>query len=999
MTPGANRSLMRTVCVAWLLMAASWSAGQESVDRRGPLFFVGMTGEGTHGQHKVLLRWYSTQGEIPFSEFSLYRKAGGPHDPGSYSQLTTTGKLRNIPLIRSIFERQGEKQIYDDLLDVLDSMSDSEVSKEDYVYRLLDILDDRDTCEACAMRANFLVQSNYGVSIVEGLGYIDRVTPGTYSYELRTPRSDGTGELVIGRITIDASTIVPLPAPTQPEEVVIEGLRGDRKVFLRWDVSSGLESQSPINFGFNVYRYDGFPAAGDTFEILLSSGQLTKINRLPIMLGGVTVDERPEDERYDFMDDNLSFDKEGRLGTEFTVGNQLTYWIVARDLLGQNGDPSLPIKVVVKDRKAPPIPKGLDTIEERVGEDRRIVLQWDSNADGDTVGYHLYRYRYYHHMGRFEEAFADETSLTYSVTEGLTAVVPESATSTVYHRDTEIGLPDDEGRAYWYCVAAVDAAGNRSPLSAPVRGVLFDRAAPEPPEVIKICTSRLECDAKFTEKKSESLPDRTDVVFQIERMDSRIVAARVVKLYGGKRTTVYRGRFGDDFIVTVTDTVRLDTDPVEDDLRYEFTFKTALGDWCGPFEMPEEWRVELIQSRSKRFKIKVQVYIHARTICVDATEPGRIPHDPQIDGNISPLTVTVALTADAVGAALYRAEDCTDFRRITSQYASEGDTEVTLVDTLRPGSAAMICYGVRLFDENNNLSGMTYLDSHIVFEGDESILPVLNSIDAAGTASLPEARLKWFGPEEGISGYRVYFATGTMAKSGAISGLGGTLINNTTAVSSVYPLDDLSYQDSTGLWSIQLSSLDTSGSIPLQTNLMYRVWIEAVDLLGNAIESKNSMLFTWSDIDKPEERLDWPIRSLPDSTDGLPVSTSVPDTDWVIRGVGIQLTDPEHSPNVEVNPIDIMVVDTPFIVYRKRVDSGNQPYVQIGPLIEEIHLDPSTGVIQDPFIIPYGFAAYYMDYVGLVAGATYRYIVVEMDANGELSLVRGPTADVEIDFE
>lgn len=981
------------------MLSAVLCGAQESTRRSDSLFFVGLVGHGSAGQSKVLLRWYSTGGELPFSQFSIYRKSGGPHDPGSYAKLSSTEKLRNIALIRSLFERPGEERILADVLDVLSGMVDYEVAIDTYATRLLEILEDTGTCDSCAARTSLLVQSNYGAAIVEGLGYLDQVTPGTYTYELRTSTGTEEDDLLLGRVTVDASTITTLPAPSDPEEVEIEGLRGDRKVFLRWEKTAALDAASPIGFGFNVYRYDGHIGASDTFETLMSAGQLTQVNRLPIMLGGATVDERSEDERYDFMDDNLDFDRIERKGTQFTSGQRLTYWVAARDLLGQHGAPTAPLDVIVQDRQAPPIPGGLQAVEERVGPNRRIVLQWNSNADGDTTTYELYRYLYYQHVGRFGPPFADDAELTYRVTEGLLAVVPEPSSATVAYRDTGISVAKDESRAYWYCVAALDAAGNRSPLSPPVRGVLYDRTAPDPPATVELCTFRYSCETTFNHESKKSEPGKTVVVFHVERGNPRILEARVVRSDSKGRKILYDGPFGAQTTLTIADKVSDDSAAIDDNIGYLFWFRTPLGEWCGPHELPHDMILALMQTRSSRVNIRVKANLAVAKICVDALEPERIPHDPVAEGDTStPLEITVTLTDDARGAILYRAQDCTDFQRVSTEHAAEGETSVTLVDTLRPGSVALMCYGVRLFDENQNLSGMTYLEAHVVFQGDGTVQPAIDSVTALGTASSPEARIKWFGPEEGVSGYRLYFATGTVAKMGYFASTAMALVGSATGISTVYPVDQLGYQDSSGLWSTRFSTLDHLGNFPLETDTNYRIWVEGIDHLGNTIEGRSTYRFTWSPEAEDEERLAWPIRPLPDQTSGPNVFADKPDADSVVRGIAIELTDPDHSPNQEVNPLTILEIDTPFVVYRKRVDISDQPYVQIGPLIEKINTSAS-GTIQDPFVLAYGTAAYYMDYVGLVHGAMYRYVIVELDETGELSLVRGPTSDVKVSFE
>ncbi len=988
------------------VFAGSASYAQDPMDRQGPLFFVGLVGDdGASGNSKVLLRWYSTLGEIPFTKYAVYRKPGNPHDPGTFTKITETEKLRNVPLIRSIFERAGEEDILVDILDVLSNMNDSAITVNNYAPRLIELLDGDDSCDSCIARGTLLAQSNYGVAIVEGLGYLDRVSPATYTYELRTSTGLGTDDLVVGRITIDASTYTELPPPESPDEVTIDGIRGDRKIFLRWSASEDLSLNAPLSFGYNVYRYDGAISMTDTFDSLESAGQLEKINRLPIMLNNSAVEERSEDERYDFMDDNLSFDPEGRLGSRFTVGDRYTYWIAARDLLGQRGEPSKPIIVTIEDRRAPAIPRGLKAVEDRFGTDRRISLEWNANMGGDTVAYHLYRYRWYHNAGRTGSSI--DSAISYgSLSEGYLTTVPHPLSATVSYRDTDIGLADHESKAFWYCVSALDAAGNNSPLSPPVRGVLYDRDAPTRPTKIEICTTRFVCDPQFRLHNQEGIKTDTTVVFHLERMDKKIIEVRVVKSDNSVKSLLLEEAFGKTNIKDVTDTIHRSVTGAVDEVNYYFWFKTVLGEWCGPYELPREMLDNLKQYSNTQFDIHIPIYLHPETFCTDATISDRLPHASSVDDNMTPLTVTVALTDDAEGAILYRAEDCTDYHRVTTERADAGATTVTLVDTVRPGSTSILCYGIRLYDGSGNLSGMAYLESRVVFAGDDSVIPTIDTIASAGTDSSPEVQVRWFGPSEGISGYRIHFATGTFARSGLFGDSGKEVINNATEITSVHTVDEIYYSEETGLWSIQLASLDDLGNIPFQTNTRYRVWVSGIDPLGNTVDGKNTALFTWTAEESIEERLVWPVRDLPDHTSGLPVYTDVADKAGsaavaaLVSSNAILITDPSLlGRNEEYDPLEHLVVNLPFLVYRKRVDIAGQPYVQIGPLIESIQTDPTNGSIADPLIYATYNAAYYMDYVGLVKNASYRYTVVELDENGELSLVRGPASSVTVTFD
>ncbi|MBZ0254906.1 hypothetical protein K8I31_02520, partial [bacterium] len=433
------------------------------------------------------------------------------------------------------------------------------------------------------------------------------------------------------------------------------------------------------------------------------------------------------------------------------------------------------------------------------------------------------------------------------------------------------------------------------------------------------------------------------------------------------------------------------------DISYEVWAKTKLGDWCGPNELPTPFLTQLMQIGDADVNFRVVIDAVPSLICEDGTKPSRVSHDPRADVGDSNVEVVVSLSGDDVGAVLYRAEDCTDFRRIGEARDESGVSSVTLVDDLRPGSTAIICYGIRTFDENHNLSGMTYLDAHVAFAGTESVEPTIETITALGSSTAPELRIRWFGASDGVAGYQIEAVTGLIARANAFTGTTFSGLSENDPVDTVYPIDDLSYDDSTGLWSLRITSLDHSGAIPLQTNVAYRFRVDAVDALGNVTEGGNTKRFIWSDQADVPETLDWPLRAFPDEGGALPAYNNIPDSDFVQRGLAVQISDPDHSENDEVNPLEILVVEPPFIVYRRRIDIANQPYIQIGPLIETIHTD-SSGEALDPFIRDYAVKAFYMDYVGLVKDAAYQYVVVKLDESGELETIYPPTSPVKVNF-
>ncbi len=490
------------------------------------LFFVALAGTPVYGKAPVLLRWYITDGLQPVGKFAIYRKAGDPASDSPMTLLAVTSRLRNVPLIRSVFEQPETTRAYEDILNSLTYMLDEPVNPETYAEQLLGILDGGDSCGTCAMRRNLLVQTNFGVAIVEGLGYLDLAAPGIYTYELRTDTGFGPDTLVLGRATIDASKPTRLPPPLKPEVVDIPGERGHLKVFLRWDNSAALDQQKKIMFGYNVFRGDSDLTA-ENFDSLLAQGRLQKINRLPIVPLTAQAKGAAPDEDYMFVDDNRSLEKTGPVGELFTGGDQYTYWVAARDLLGQNGTPSPPISATVQDKHAPETPRDLRTEVVEVNGMQRVWLTWARNTD-DTAQYFIYRFQEYEHIGK-----ADPFPPVNGMPEGYIAQVLQTDGVDPVFTDPAVKLPEQENQAFWYCVAALDAAGNMSALSPPIRGVIFDTTPPAPPSLPEICTFAFHCSLKNFQLSDTSTGDgaHRNVYFYVTRESPEIQKVRIERLH------------------------------------------------------------------------------------------------------------------------------------------------------------------------------------------------------------------------------------------------------------------------------------------------------------------------------------------------------------------------------------------------------------------------------------------------------------------------------------
>ena len=953
------------------------------------LFFEGFTGAAENGSAPVLLRWYSSEGKIPYTQFSIYRKEGAAASATPIEALSVTTRLRNELLIRSIFEQPVQRRAKDDLLDVLTYMLDEPVTDDSYVKQLIAVLDGEDQCPSCSMRRSMLIQSNYGVAIVEGLGYLDTVPTKTYTYELRTSTGSGKDNLVLGRITIDASSPTILPPPTQPEVVDVPGEKGNLKVFLKWGDSVDLKADITRMFGYNVYRLKG-NQSGKLLEELIDRDLVQKINRLPILPPSKESKGTKPEEDYMFVDDNLHFGKTKPEGTPFIAGEQYTYWVTARDLFGQNGIASPGKESVIPDKSAPDVPTGLKALDPKTGAQRRIALTWNRNTD-DTAVYKVYRYRKYQDAGK-KTSFP----LVDGLKEGYIATVPQPATGELHYIDADITVQNQENKGFWYCVSAMDSWNNESRLSPPAYGVLHDIQASKPPKQPEICLYGSECaitNFSLIEPVGKGLPNVVQVTFFITRTNPAIANAAIYRIYPksdkdpqGKTVQIYDQPFCTGNALTVPDTI--DPYQTERGITYRFSFRSRTGQGCEEVYLPQNYK-ERIMAVGTTPSFKIEVGTIQKKRCFPAT-PGVETQTP-VDENGKPNfpEFTFEKTDDAAGLILYRSTDCLHYYPVQEVYFEEGAATLTIKDEFAPESGGKVCYSARTFDENHNVSASTYVETTVAYlaNGEEMITPSLQRADPIGDSNNPALLLKWVGPTQGLAGYKIYFGTGETRTGGETT---------VQLKANEYKLNDQSVYE-TGIDQVSDQPITN-----LTVNQTYYISISAQLIDGSEIFSNNFLPFTWTSVTSPADHPAWPVRSLPAANTDLKAR-------WITQGyteypfnsgIGVEVGTIDPKMMLSMSKVKIPL---PFMVYRQRVDVPNKPYIQVSPLIFTIGKD-ANGQLKDPFFTVLsmqdehlGYGLYFLDSVQLIKGAKYKYRLVTIDkGSGEIITEYGPTNVVEV---
>jgi hypothetical protein len=305
-------------------------------------------------------------------------------------------------------------------------------------------------------------------------------------------------------------------------------------VKLRWESPEALRRQSLLLRGYNVYRvtrafaeargWNGCPAPAALAsvnwdaEVEAAFPQVAKVNRLPILprryyntaeVVDFDLDDGDgikSDLNFYTQDDNrhngLKLDEQGNgidTHNTFVAGAEFYYFVTCEDLLGRNGTASCGTLLKICDRDPPNAVKGVRVTNDYVfnnttqKSDQRLRITWPQlPADQGPVAYFVYRWR---SLPEFRAAeLADPLSLGPQnlVAGPIAHDVPGKSLSVIDNADPthspKIGenpqfgaVGDDAGRTIWYTVVAVDdstCGGNFSPHSAPVDGVLRDRAAP-----------------------------------------------------------------------------------------------------------------------------------------------------------------------------------------------------------------------------------------------------------------------------------------------------------------------------------------------------------------------------------------------------------------------------------------------------------------------------------------------------------------------------------------
>lgn len=396
-------------------------------------------------------------------------------------------------------------------------------------------------------------------------------------------------------------------------------------------------------------------------------------------------------------------------------------------------------------------------------------------------------------------------------------------------------VPQPDNKVYWYKMIAIDSFGNQSPLSPPVRGVLWDREQPDANGgiVIKECTyrvvERLECEVNeqgprfraFDETQREEEFGIAEMGFVriynvcpgVEGQREGRVAFVAERPIRNREATFFPFHFdhlncqlpcfGDSTGILVFRYYDKDGNLIA--TSKEVTLTLCAGGRVDCFDLIEECRErepgpgEVIPTDA------------TPTVCVDL-EPGqraRVYH--LIGGDMSPF-LTISATQE-VGVVEY----CED---------------LDLAGIVPTNT----CLGIRVFNSNNVGSSMKFLNCIGLgaFDKQPPAAPLLHSVDPTGTEGSPTFTVRWAAQgQSGLAAFVLSWKQGVQIRY------------NTFWINSA----DLSYKN--GLYEVVLP-LDPV----MDVNVEWCFEVRAVDKVLQSSGWSPTLCNTW-ELGDPEQ-LPWP---------------------------------------------------------------------------------------------------------------------------------------------
>jgi hypothetical protein len=775
-------------------------------------------------------------------------------------------------------------------------------------------------------RLLFMSRTQPMVGIAMGTAAVVPVTTNVTTFEARStpagtinPAAEAT--VVAGRVAVDLTNPPNLPKPGPPVHVADLAASGHLNAKLRWGVPDNLRRQSPLTYGFDVFRMDKAFAEAANYHTAppspaVMSGLLTTaplqvklVNQFPViparLMSVAEAADLVADSATAFITDDNGVILDG--GTALNDGEQFYYFAAARDLLGRPGNLSDGTLVTFCDRMRPRSPSRLKVrhVHDASASPANFLrVSWSPPTSGEAPdSYYVYRWA---NPEQMVEANTPAEFVPHQIG-GPIAHVP--GTTRYNFDDDGAGAPgaaSDLGKTFWYSVRAVKgtACGPLlGPNSPPGYGVLRDRQGPNSagaelmisrygPEFITDSMALKTLTFQHALEFTGPLGNTNYLHLKLRRIDPRIEAVQAylyTKLNDAQAPGGYsyswveigretyapgddlfeaKGRISDAGFQNGGYVLLLVARDVAGNVAYDSRALASLPD---PEGLSQYLELDILVDEKVSVKVISGGIVAGGDRTHTAIEPG--------SGQVNPIDITFSPTPTTREYKLYKRVDGGPLLLVEQAEYDGIAPAITIEDDKLPANCSQVCYFVQYFDEHGNPSPLADLGCLQTTAKAPMPVPVLSEIQRQGSQATPRGLLRWFCQRDGVERFRVSISDGNtnvpvdfspeltryLTVVAVLTGPLGPFDPMPSGESDPEKVGFLPYQTGRlgGDFDVDATPNEFSVLLNLVSGREYKVYVQSVSAAGDLSEPSNTVSFIWTPALAAAAQIPWPARSLP----------------------------------------------------------------------------------------------------------------------------------------